>query len=524
MHDAMERQRLVLALLGIAVLAAILRIPGIRWGFDLEPGVYHSFHPDEDHSCTNAMVYGLAWLDDPKNWTERGVQIPCYWLSRLSGGDMEEGRAVLWARGVAVLAGLLGVGAAFLLGRRLWRSDQAGLWSAFFLATSGLHLVSSFFARGDAQGTLFQMLAVFCAVVAVTEPRAARWLFWAGAATGAAIAGRFYVSLLPLLGFAAFCSKPRTLWLVALRFGAAVTGTLLGFAAITGLRWSPTQVWNYLTHQRRVLQQSVGVEPIWIYLAALLALLMAVGLPTLLFALGKLAAWGQKVWVGDSRGRRERLGDAIFSPTAVFLLPFAVQFLLIGNLKLFDARYVNGLVPACVILAGGAAAACATRRAGRALLVVALAWQVVYATGILLRYVDDPRARMLADLPNVLESGDRVALSRYIPETRALARSATPRREDATVHIVSELHAQRFVRRPAGFSFLDQPRSCGEIRSCKSPEEFSYFRWLISDPSFTKVAEYRATRLTPEMQLYAALLGPNWVHSSDVKVLRRSGP
>jgi len=280
------RLRLILTI----VVAAGLRFPGIEWGFSIEPGAYHQLHPDESVSCFDSWTRGRAWLDDPENWHERGMQVECWALSsllrRAGGGDLAATTFVRAARIYSVLCGLAGILIIGLVAREL-DGDTAtralsGQCAALLCALAGAHIVTSFWARGQIQNNICFFGSIYLAQRALSGESKWWWLFCAGIAAGIAIGLRWSVELLPMLVIAALATHHRVVGLFACGFGC-----VLGFFGGTAFMWTPSQILTFIHMQAQAmlgLENVVG--PTTIATAAVLCTIVGCGLAT-----GVLGAW-----------------------------------------------------------------------------------------------------------------------------------------------------------------------------------------------------------------------------------------
>ena len=520
------------ALLCILGVGLALRLPGVKWGFGLDEGAFYQFHPDEWHSCTQAMLKGREWLHSRKNIRARGNQVLCLALGGLAetflGKKLTREQSVLLGRTASVLAGLLSMVILFLIASMLG-GNLAGLLTAFFVATGGMHLITSFWARGQIQSSLFFYAAILFALKS-RKGRVAWWLFWAAFMAGAAIGYRWSLSLLPMLLLAALTRRP--IWENLLY---TAVGGIFGFLAITAFQWSPEQLWQSITEQGRNL--TAMKSPVWFYgpfIATWLSVLAGTGLAVFLPAMVKLTGVlkGGLGGLSQAEGSRMKaLFHALGSPWALLLIPAAFQLLVISLITVFSARYTDMLPPALAVLAGVGTARLIHKnpRSWWRLALVALIclYQGVYAIGVLTRFTHDNRATMKSNLSRVIPRGARISnASFYIP--RALLQRIPGYR---VVHfpradwlLISDFSAYRYLAHSTTLPLFGQPRECRSIWNCRDPKTMKFFQDLYGGrTAYRQVKVYRAAAWTPEMWLYTALMGSKWMFTGDVRVFKR-GP
>jgi hypothetical protein len=522
----MVRRTHLLLLLLTLVLAALYRFPGVMWGFGIEEGSYFQLHPDENESCYRAAMRGAAWLHDPRNYLEPGMQANCCLLGslarRFTGRRPNQREVVLMGRLSSVVAGLASIVAVYGVGAQL-SGPLGGLLAAFFVTTCGLHLAESFWARGQIQNVLFFFTSVFFAQRS-RDGRAGAWLGAAGAAGGGAIAMRLSLSLLPML-FCAAVSRPQRLRNIL----CAAAGTVTGFALVSGFSWGPTELQKYLVNQGSTL-----------HLASMPA---SVAQHALAIAVFTLAGCGLAVFVSGGaglaglacRGRRwwseagafplwRKMVDLLGTKWALLLVPGSVQLSLIAITRLLEPRYVDLLVPILALLAGDfwARQLQGGRRTAMLLLVAALAYQGVYAAGVLERFSHDCRARYARELPSLVPPDAAFALTGYVPDVGHRKGKLVPI-QDAEVFAASDIQSLRYLRQSSGTLFSAAPTSCSEIFNCESEWHREFYQRLFAgaDDRFRLIRVFEAPAWTPEVRFYRLLYGSSWLFTGDIRVYRR---
>ena len=169
-----------LALSGVLLLAAALRLWGLRWGL---PDATHlfSYHPDEFHSLRG--ILSLSQGDLNPHFFNYG-SLYLYLVSAacvVAHGGLVAGLDVatlpeairaftLDARIVSALAGIATVYVVGLIGTRI-ASRAAGLVAALALAVMPLHVLNCHYGTVDVTQALFIALCAYFSVRIVHPPR-----------------------------------------------------------------------------------------------------------------------------------------------------------------------------------------------------------------------------------------------------------------------------------------------------------------------------------------------------------------
>ncbi|MBX9765506.1 glycosyltransferase family 39 protein [Patescibacteria group bacterium] len=199
-------------------LSLILRLPGISYGLpyhlygDEEVNVYSALkmlelktvlpvlHQDEFvplmyEPPVTAYVYAAAF-------------VPVIAFEYVASGapSLSEFKdslvldpSIFWyvARTIGVLFSLASIFLVFLIGKRIFKSEVAGLLSAFFMATSFVDVSIAATARHWQPGIFFGLLSLWSVIIAFDREKVARfrYLAFAGVSSGLAV-GTVYVALL----------------------------------------------------------------------------------------------------------------------------------------------------------------------------------------------------------------------------------------------------------------------------------------------------------------------------------------
>jgi hypothetical protein len=509
-----------LRLAAVLTFAALLRLPGVGWGFHIEEGRFFSVHADE-HVCTSGMRRGVSFLDGQGDRFERGVEVPCIalgWALRAAGYQFEEGGAVFVARLASVGAGLALIVVIYLLTGLFGGNEAQRLIAAFFVATAGVSIATSFWARGQIQACLLFYASVAAAVRSRREDSGTLWLFIAAACAGAGLATRFTIALVPMLALAC-CFRASTSRAVL----AVAAGIVAGFAGLTAGYWTPVRFWTWAVEQHHLMVAVKGPLVPWptTTAAVLLGIVAGAGAATSACAAGQVVSVLARLR-SHSRSRLT-LRAALSSPVTLLLVAVGAQLALLTRVQLFDARYVDSCIPAVAVLAAPFAARLAARRATLGIFALVVAYQCVYAVGVVRRFVDDPRERLAADVEKVIPPNSEVHVGAYIPDTSSVRRIANYQKiEQADWVIVNELGAARYWTRRG--TFVGLPRSCREVWACGSEAHLRAVQSLRDPKRWRRVKTYRVATWTPELRWMRKLMTSKWLFTGDVIVYERVVP
>ena len=205
------KNKSVLAIIAVIILAAALRIWGIGWGL---PTAQHffSYHPDETIVLLSAMkVNFFAGQFDPGFYNYGSLYIFLVSLSvlmsvgfgliNLPSGDIfsaigEFAKLYMAGRVVALALGIATVYLVYLLGKRAY-GRGVGLLAALFMAVMPLHVMHSKFLAVDVPATFFVVMALIFAV-RITEGLKLRDYLLAGLFAGLAAGTKYNAGLVIL--------------------------------------------------------------------------------------------------------------------------------------------------------------------------------------------------------------------------------------------------------------------------------------------------------------------------------------
>jgi len=204
-----------LPLLGILIIALILRFVGIQWGL---PNALHinTYHPDELDVVNWAL--GMDSLNGkllPGVYNYGSLQLylinfSCtiaYLFNFVDLAHLWQGyvtanwdKLYLIARSLTVLMGTGTVWATAAIGTRLW-NKRVGLIAALLLAVAPLHVLQSHWATVDVPATLWGTLAVLGAVWSLEPGRRLKGCILSGVFAGLAAATKYNMLLfiLPMM-------------------------------------------------------------------------------------------------------------------------------------------------------------------------------------------------------------------------------------------------------------------------------------------------------------------------------------
>jgi hypothetical protein len=393
------------ALLLIAVLGGALRIPGLFWERGLGPaGKGHTFHVDEwtfvdeirgfDRRSPTGKGYVRGWT--AHGWVAE--QIGYRFLKLRDIDVIPVLRWFSWGYGLLTVV-LLGIVGAVLFGNR-----TLGLWAAFFLAASGLHVINSHFGTADSAATFYVLLAVLLA-----------WLFdrtksdWAllglGLTVGAALAIKFQLSVLPLLAWVCLRDRQRALRLI--QAGAAL---LAGFHLFSFFDYT---IWEFRDFLRMAANSVVLVdEPRFEAFYPIRKIIPGLGFGTAIVLAAGIAALA--VRAGSAKAARH-VRRWFESPWTLVLIPAAAQYWMVAEMDLRSARQVLVLLPAACLVAARGVVEIQRRRwrpaAGRlaaAGLALIAGYQLWSVWAIESRYRHDPRLAAAEWLAQSVQPDERV--------------------------------------------------------------------------------------------------------------------
>jgi hypothetical protein len=350
------------ALVGILVLAALVRLVGISFGLP-----HPQVRPDEGTIGSIATGFYQGGLNPhffnyPALFMVAVAACLALWLRLGSMLGFLRGRDAMNAmltptniHGIARLlsatAGVATVWLVFRVAERLFDRTTA-MVSAAFLALAFLHVRDSHFGVTDVAAT-FMAFAAFLFIVRLAESGATRDLIAAGIMSGLATSTKYNVAIIALPAILVIVSRGRDPFVRRLGrvgvFGAVMTVAFLAASPYSLLEWR--QFIEALRAESVHLASGHGVNVGrgW-YVHMRSTLRHGLGLPMLLGSLGGML-W--LVW------KRPRQG------TLIALFPVA-YYLVLGSGYTVFARYMMPVVPFLCLTAGYATTAVGRWLADRA--------------------------------------------------------------------------------------------------------------------------------------------------------------
>ncbi|MBI3911374.1 MAG: glycosyltransferase family 39 protein [Armatimonadetes bacterium] len=354
----------VLALIGLLIASAVLRLWGIGWGLP-HSGRYYPYHPDESVLLHVVCQVNPLWGDFAPGFYNYGTlyiflcrlaydcsapflgwgAVPRFQES-FSQWVHDFAHLLLIGRLVTVLLGVATVGVTLRLGRLLW-GERAGWLAAAFLAVAPLPVLLGHYMTVDVPATFFTTLALAFAAAALrasADRRRLGLIAAAGVAAGLAT-GVKYNSFPALLVVAV------PLWDTGRAPGGrgrAASGALIAVAAFVLAFFVATpgcllesgkfqmdlsyEMWRNREGQGLIFRHT---PPAALYH---LGISLPVGLEWPLFLLSVAGlAWSL---------RHHRQEDVLLW---LFILP---SFLLLATAERKFVRYVTPLVPPLLVMAG----------------------------------------------------------------------------------------------------------------------------------------------------------------------------
>lgn len=357
--------------LGILFLLAVsVRLYRVNWD------QRHFYHPDE-----RAIGYAVDRLSfSPLQLNPHFFAYGSLTLYVIKGATALLGNFHESLRGydASIFAGreisaLLGAATAVLLamlGVRMY-GPQVGLLAGFLMAATVLHVQNSHFATSDVPLTFLVLLALYF-LVRVVESGRLRHYLGAGIAAGLAIATKF--SALPI--FLAIGVAVLSRWLVEGRTSRAPLrgAVLLLFVAFGFVLGQPYAILDFQAFRNDIVEQSRMVRHAGIFPYTN----QYIGVPKYLYDLRQMVLWGMGPLLGlaavagtifccGSAIRKRRTADIVL---LAWVLPF---FAVTGSFDVKFPRYLLPIYPLLILWgAAGLWSWAATRRAGKAALVVVL--------------------------------------------------------------------------------------------------------------------------------------------------------
>jgi len=304
---------------------------------------------------------------------------------------------------------------------------------------------------------------------------------------------------------------------------------MLGFFGGTGFFWTPDMVAMNLSFQiHNLVRVYSRIGPFVTGAAALVCILAGTGLVTFALAL----------WAGVDRARRLRdlrredfkwanLRAALDSPTAIIGIPTLITFVMLCFNKFFDARYTDLFAPPLAIVAGSRLADLWANHRRRILVGVLVAYQGVYAAGMLARYRHDSRKGMNAALPEVWKPKGKLYVSPYVsysPLNDGYGIGPGEGPWDAEWVAMADQFAAQYLTANGTFTAAGAPPTCREVLYCDGERVREFFQKVYAQNGWDLVYVSKAAAWTPEVKLHHALMTSKWMFTGDVRLFHKRPP
>lgn len=202
-------------LIGILLLAAILRFPGIFWGIPVFDSMVQNYHPDEPKIIKGAFQFPQHILRNNDlryptfyHYFLGALSIPAKIIFKYLSWPEEKYQIFLsiFARFISILLGIGAVFLTFILAKKLY-NEKTGLLSALFLSLSFYHVQNSSWATLDAANSFFLILTVLLAFKLYEDPSLKFYILTGislGILTGTKYNGFVVIFLILILHFSVF--------------------------------------------------------------------------------------------------------------------------------------------------------------------------------------------------------------------------------------------------------------------------------------------------------------------------------
>jgi hypothetical protein len=324
-------------LAAVLLLAAILRIPGIFWGYHFLGGPTKvALHTDE-----------MSWVGMTNDFLKNKPRIG-HWYPPSESFQVALLAAPLrkffhvpfitvfyLGRFLSLFYGLLLIGLTGIMARQLSGRDETGILAAIFLTLSDTQATYSHIFIPDVAATFWFYLALFLLYLFYNSPHW-RWLAFSALASGAALAAKFNNAALPvILGVTVFVKKS---WKLS---ALAVVLVLISFYLMTGAKFSLLQA---ASSQRNLAARFTETNPAKLvdFFLTFLGLVVAAGLGVFVFFLAGLIVVIKKIF------SRQWVGWPAF---LIFGGGLCFYFLEIFSLSFTAFRFLVPFLPTVAILA-----------------------------------------------------------------------------------------------------------------------------------------------------------------------------
>lgn len=186
-------------LIGILLLAAILRFQGIFWGIPVFDPLVHGYHPDEPKIIRGAYSFPHHLITNTDfryptfyHYFLGTLSIPVKLIFKINGWSFDTYQiyVAIFGRFMSILFGLGSIFLTFVLAKRLY-NEKVGLLSALFLSLSLYHVQNSAWATLDVPNSFFFILTIYLAFKMYGEPSLKLYLL-TGVSLGILIGTKYF--------------------------------------------------------------------------------------------------------------------------------------------------------------------------------------------------------------------------------------------------------------------------------------------------------------------------------------------
>lgn len=165
-------------LIGILLLAAVLRFQGIFGGIPIFDPMVHSYHPDEPKIIQGAIEFPhhIITNNDLRyptfyHYLLGTLSIPVKLLSKIEGWSPDNYQIYISVLGrfISICLGIGSIFLTFILAKKLY-NEKVGLLSALFLSLSFYHVQNSAWATLDVPNSFFFILTIYFAYKMYEKP------------------------------------------------------------------------------------------------------------------------------------------------------------------------------------------------------------------------------------------------------------------------------------------------------------------------------------------------------------------
>jgi len=490
----------VIGLAILVVLAVLVRLPGLHWGF-IE-GEFHPFHPDENRILRSAYrVYqGLRPIDFYPSGYASQVGI----ASRVLGVKAESKWDLLMvARSLSLIYSVLTVLVVFGLARRCGWKERTALVAAGVYALAGLPITYSWYAVTDSGLTFWIAMTVWLSLCA-HQKKCLGLMLAAVTAAGIALSFKLFLpAVLPLIA-ALLLTRCRWRWwmlalLVPLLVLIAQTATLWS-VNLEGLR----QLWRMIDSEnlRSMSDHRYELNAPMLFII----LVPSLGLPAFALACAGMAG----SWV--RRLRTSLRAQASF--WLIVVVPALATFAFASVPAVTFPRHILPVLPLLALAAGWGwekhvdpvlARWSPVRR--YAVLAALAVYQGLYVWSINEPYVRDTRHQMARYVAANVDPESRVYVDWYSTFYKGWGGMFKPTRypHRAKYALIHEGYYWRYLRSSVNPSRAYPRRE--QTYNWRVDGPFIHSLFLQEDTPFRELKRFRPQYLTPELQLYHRVFG-----------------